>query len=395
MLGPDLAIVTDGMWRKSLSAVRALGKAGFRVHVLGDTWVTLGFWSRFTQRRVLVPDAREDAAGFGRALLTHLETAAMMLPTGIRPVLLPMEEDTLRYVAGHAEILRAHADFLMPDRDALEVCLNKAKTIALAKRLGVPHPRTEEAKSAEALAEIAAGFAGGEFVVKPLRGSGSRGIRYNPAFDVAAATAYWQTYGPALIQDRIPAEGDSIGVSLLIGADGGCLAHFCHKRLRQYPNSGGPSTDRIGVAGNALIEMSLTLLRALGWAGVAMVEWKVDPRDGQAKLMEINPRFWGSLELAVRSGVDFPVLYAHAAAGRPAPPPQPVEGVRCRWLLPGDILRWLAARSREREPLAVFLAGLPGQAEEWDIQDLPGTLACIVCQGLAVLKPKYMKFLSR
>lgn len=46
-----------------------------------------------------------------------------------------------------------------------------------------------------------------------------------------------------------------------------------------------------------------------------MVEWKVDLRDGRPKLMEINPRFWGSLELAVRSGVNFPSLYADADRG--------------------------------------------------------------------------------
>jgi predicted ATP-grasp superfamily ATP-dependent carboligase len=181
----------------------------------------------------------------------------------------------------------------------------------------------------------------------------------------------------------------------LFGADGACLAHFCHQRLQQYPNSGGPSSDRVGITDPALLEKSLTLMRALNWKGVAMVEWKVDPRDGTPKLMEINPRFWGSLELAVRSGVNFPLLYAQAAAGQPTTYSQPIDAVRCRWLVPGDILRWLTARPGAREPLTTFLRGLPRQAEEWDPQDLRGALACVVCQGLAVLQPKYWKFLSR
>jgi predicted ATP-grasp superfamily ATP-dependent carboligase len=392
---PSVAIVTDGMWRKSLSAIRALGKAGFRVHVLGDSWLTVGFWSHFTRQRVMAPDAKENAAGFGKSLLAHLQSVAASMPPGVRPVLLPMEEDSLRYVIQERESLRIYADFLLPELETLEVCLNKGATMALAARLGIPHPRTEIAESATDLLKIAADFAGSEFVVKPLRGIGSRGVRYNPAFDPSTAEAYWQSYGPALVQDRIPPEGDAIGVSLLFDADGVCLAHFCHKRLQQYPNSGGPSTDRICIDNPDLLEKSLTLMRALKWKGVAMVEWKIDPRDATARLLEINPRFWGSLELAVRSGVNFPVLYAKAAAGQPTTYSQPIEGVRCRWLVPGDLLRWFTSRPPAREPLSTFLSGLPRQAEEWDLEDIPGALASVVCQGLAVLQPKYWKFLSR
>lgn len=390
-----VAIVTDGMWRKSLSAIRALGKAGFNVHVLGDSILTVGFWSHFTARRISAPDAKENEAEFGNALMTHLRSVAAKMPVGTRPVLLPMEEDTLRYVVRHRDALRTYSDFLVPEPDALETCLNKAATMALAERLGIPHPRTKIAESAADLAKIAVDFAGSEFVVKPLRGLGSSGVRYNPSFDSSSAEKYWRTFGPALVQDRIPPEGDALGVSLLFGADGACLAHFCHKRLQQYPNSGGPSSDRISIDATDLLEKSLALMRSLNWKGIAMTEWKVDPRDATPRLLEINPRFWGSLELAVRSGVNFPLLYAEAAAGQPTTCPHPIEGVRCRWLIPGDILRWLTARPGKREAVGTFLRGLPRQAEEWDPQDLSGTAACVVCQGLAVLQPKYWKFLSR
>jgi predicted ATP-grasp superfamily ATP-dependent carboligase len=393
--GTRVAILTDGMMRKCLSAIRALGKSGYRVHVLGDSWLTVGFWSQFTQERVLVPEAKENSDGFGKVLVAHLRSVAAKMPSGARPVLLPMEEDTLRWVVNEREALRVYADFLVPEPDALEVCLDKGATMALAARLGVPHPRTDIAESAKDLLTITRDFAGREFVVKPVRGVGASGVRYNPSFDTETAEAYWQTYGAALVQDRIPAEGDGVGVSLLFGTDGSCLAHFSHKRLQQYPNSGGPSTDRVSINDPELLERSLMLMRALNWRGVAMVEWKVDPRDGIAKLMEVNPRFWGSLELAVRSGVNFPVLYAQAAAAQPSAYSRPIEAVRCRWLIPGDILRWITAKAAARESLTEFLRGLPRQAEEWDVQDLSGTLACVVCQGLAVLQPKYWKFLSR
>ena len=127
-----------------------------------------------------------------------------------------------------------------------------------------------------------------------------------------------------------------------------------------------------------------------------MVEWKVDLRDGRPKLMEINPRFWGSLELAVRSGVNFPSLYADADRGCIMMRPDTYRtDVRCRWLIPGDILRWLTDKPSHRERLRDFLQGLPTQAEEWDPEDLRGAIACCACQGLSALRPKYWKFLTR
>jgi len=321
-----VAIVTDGMFRKSLSAIRSLGKAGFIVHVFGDGWLTVGFWSRFTARRVLAPDAKDDLAGFGKALVRHLQELQAASPTGMRPVLLPMEDDTFRFVVDNFETLRAYADFIVPDPAAFRTCMDKAATMALAGRLNLPHPRTEVADSVDTLIAAIARMSGSEFVVKPVQGSGSRGVRYNPLFDAAEAAAYLRKFGPVLIQERIPPGGEAVGVSVLFGRDGKCLAQFCHKRLRQFPNTGGPSTDRVGIADRMLLDMSLELLRAIAWKGVAMVEWKMDPRSGRPQLMEINPRFWGSLELAVRSGVDFPALYARAAAGQVEAPPEPVLG---------------------------------------------------------------------
>jgi hypothetical protein len=67
-----------------------------------------------------------------------------------------------------------------------------------------------------------------------------------------------------------------------------------------------------------------------------MVEFKVAP-DGTPYLMEINTRFWGSLQLAIDAGVDFPwLLYQLASGKRPDPVPAYKTGIRLRWLL-GDL----------------------------------------------------------
>jgi predicted ATP-grasp superfamily ATP-dependent carboligase len=208
--------------------------------------------------------------------------------------------------------------------------------------------------------------------------------------------AHWRRFGPMLIQERVPAQGRGQGVSVLMDSSGECVAAFAHERLQQYPNSGGPSTDRRSIHAPALVEKSLQLLKRLEWRGIAMVEWKVDPRDNQPKLMEINPRFWGSLELAVRSGVDFPVLYARAALGeKSVPVTSYAAGVRCRWIVPGEILRYLTQANGAREGILGFLRGLPSTAEEWDARDLTGTLATLVCTAAKALNPRYWKYVLR
>jgi predicted ATP-grasp superfamily ATP-dependent carboligase len=83
-----------------------------------------------------------------------------------------------------------------------------------------------------------------------------------------------------------------------------------------------------------LVAKSAALLRAAGWSGPAMVEFKNDVPGGRPKLMEVNGRFWGSLRLAIDSGIDFPLLYLRLAAGEKVEPQFEYRtGVRSRWLL--------------------------------------------------------------
>jgi len=156
---------------------------------------------------------------------------------------------------------------------------------------------------------------------------------------------------PVLVQERIV--GPGIGVFLLRW-DGRILARFAHRRLREKPPSGGVSVYRESITPPPdALQHAEALLEALDWRGVAMVEFKRDEQSGTPYLMEINGRFWGSLQLAVDAGVDFPRLLLEAALGNP--PATPVEGrpgVRLRWLL-GDFDYLLLRLRKSRGELAL------------------------------------------
>ncbi len=376
------AIVTDGLWRKSLSAIRSLGKAGFEVTVMGGSLATTGFWSRYTKDKIIAPLASQDPEAFGLKLSQALEAA----PSS---VVLPMEDASLMWVSKNRERLAGR--FLLAPHSSLETAQDKGATLKHARTQGLTCPKTWEPANPREFADLAVSLTPGHFVAKPRTGTGSTGLNYGETKSYEEWLTHWRRYGAMLVQERLPPEGKSIGVSMLMDSYGECAAAFAHERLQQFPTSGGPSTDRQGVRAPELIVFSTLLLKSLNWRGVAMVEWKIDSRDGTPKLMEINPRFWGSLELAVRSGIDFPTLYARAAIGEKLPPAHPyLSGLRCRWLMPGDILRYVT--SSERESLREFLQGLPASAEEWDRSDVMGAAAAVVCTAAHALNPRYWKY---
>ena len=127
------------------------------------------------------------------------------------------------------------------------------------------------------------------------------------------------------------------------------ILKFTHKRLREYPVSGGPSTLRVSVIRQDLEEYTKMIMDALSWHGVAMVEFLVSSRNNIPYFMEINPRYWGSLRLPIVSGIDFP--YYHYLMARSENFNKMVRyktGIKARWLLFGDIL-WLLTSKKENK----------------------------------------------
>ncbi len=145
-----------------------------------------------------------------------------------------------------------------------------------------------------------------------------------------------------ILQECLPPGGAALGVGVLMNFSSEPRATFAYRRLREYPVGGGPSTLRESVRDETLCRTTERLLSALGWTGVAMAEFKVDPRDGRPKLLEVNPRFWGSLHHAILSGVDFPHLLCRMAIDGDVPPLGEYRvGVRSRSLIHGDLMHFV------------------------------------------------------
>jgi predicted ATP-grasp superfamily ATP-dependent carboligase len=139
---------------------------------------------------------------------------------------------------------------------------------------------------------------------------------------------------PFMLQECISGWGEGIFAAYDHGKP---VAFFAHRRLREKPPHGGVSVLSESIETNPkLLYYAQSLLDHVGWHGIAMVEFRIS-RTGKPYLMEVNTRFWGSLQLAVDSGVDFPwLIYQISCENKIKSIDHYKTGVRLRWLL-GDL----------------------------------------------------------
>jgi predicted ATP-grasp superfamily ATP-dependent carboligase len=352
-------LVTDGDERAALAVVRSLGRAGHEVYVTSTSGRSIAGASRWCAGEFQTADP------LALPELFLEEVSEVSRDTSAR-VVIPVTEASLLVTLPQREAFEP-AILPFPEAKTFLAISDKSAVLGRARDLGIPQPSLAQVSSAtepwglETRPDVEQ-----TLVLKPARsvvehreGRAKTSVVY--ADDEADAAAKLRSMDPSgfpvLLQRRI--RGPGVGVFLLIW-DGEVLASFAHRRLREKPPSGGVSVLRESIeAPPDLLESSIALLRSFGWQGVAMVEYKQEASSGEYYLMEVNGRFWGSLQLAIDAGVDFPRLLVSAAMG--APPSAVSEyrpGVRTRWLL-GDIDHLVAhVREKARGPSQGRAAGI-------------------------------------
>jgi len=340
-------VVTDGHARSALAVVRSLGREGHRVHVCSARAPSLAGSSRYVTEEVVVADPLRDPGRFVDELAAYTRTCRA-------DVLLPMSDEALTAVLPQRHRFDARIPF--PDMDSYVRGSDKASLLEAAERVGLAVPRQWVAQGPDAVESDAIDDLPFPVVVKPYRSVAAEdgrmvklGVTYaSDAQEVRRTLSGLPHAGfPVLLQERI--QGEGCGVFLLIW-DGLARATFGHRRLREKPPSGGVSTFCESAAPDPdLVRHCERLLVALGWRGVAMVEFKRSNATGVPYVMEVNGRFWGSLQLAIDAGVDFPALLVRAALGETLPSAPAIRpNVRLRWLW-GDVDH-LIARLRAPGP---------------------------------------------
>jgi len=341
-------LVTDSDNRSALAATRSLGRAGYEVMVMGEREASIAAASRYCSRFLPCPSPIDAPDTFLAAVL------AACREHGVR-LLLPMTEVTTLLLTRARSQLPAGCVLPFADEATLQRASDKAEMVTLAESLRIPTPASIRINSAAELEN--ASVLPYPVVIKPGRsrvltakGWLSTGVTYahNETELRGKLHALPPQVYPVLLQERIQGPGEGF---FALYAQGKPIAFFAHRRLREKPPSGGVSVLRESAEIAADTQnYGTALLGTLKWHGVAMVEFKRCENSHRLYLMEINARFWGSLQLAIDSGVDFPLLLARIAAGETPAPVKHRVGVRSRWLL-GDLDVLIKVLTQPRESL--------------------------------------------
>jgi predicted ATP-grasp superfamily ATP-dependent carboligase len=331
-------LITDGNERAALAAARSLVAARYEVFVSAPSDLSLAGVSRGVKACTVPIDPLAEPQAYVAALAQLVERLVI-------DILLPITDPSVEAVLEYRAVFEDRVFLPLPSLEAYRHASDKALSLELARRAGLAVPETVIVKGPDWRDTPDPKFF--PAVIKPHRsvvpagqGNGGKrktGVRYVANVDACRAALSTLPDGafPVLVQQQVHGPGEGL---FLLRWNGRPVAAFAHRRLREKPPEGGVSVYRESIAPPAaLLAAGTRLLEVLNWQGVAMIECKRDLATGRYVFMEVNGRLWGSLQLAIDAGVDFPGLLMACALGATVLPTHGYRvGVRSRWFW-GDV----------------------------------------------------------
>ncbi|MEJ2888108.1 carboxylate--amine ligase [Actinomycetospora aeridis] len=311
-----------GGYESGMAVVGSLGRAGVPVVAVLTSPREITRHSRYVGGSVTVPDPADHTTDYVEALLGLADSHGP-------GVVVPTTDESLEAVAAHHATLSARHTVACPPDAVAQTFLDKRITSEIADRVGVEAPITAAPASYDELAALAPRL---RFpcLVKP-----AESYRYNRAFGVKMKRVHTPdelrtAWGEAhelgigtMVQELIPGpETGGVNYNVYV-VDGEPLVEMTSRKLRLNPRDFGYPSAVVSGHVPEVVEPGRAIVAAMGIEGFANVEFKQDERDGRYRLMEVNGRPNMSGRLAVRCGVDFPLMtYRHLVHGeRPVAAP--------------------------------------------------------------------------
>ncbi len=283
------AVIPLGEHFVSLAVTRSLGKKNIHTILISKNKYAMSFFSKYCHEKKHIDDPITQFSKFTK-----------------NEIIMPICEDLIIELSKNLNNYQFTPAF--QEYSILELAFNKKKLIERATELNIPCPETIFIED-----EIRFEKKSGQFkfplVIKPVRNKGGTGISFIDS-DLNLKEIVddsLKKFGPLLIQEKIPYE-ERYSVAILMNNEQ-IMKRCCVLHAKRFhPISNGPASFVETVNKPRLVELGNTLLQSIGYSGIAEIEFVIDKRTNEPKLMEINPRFWGSLQGAISAGVDFPYL---------------------------------------------------------------------------------------
>jgi len=324
------ALVDNANSGVALAVIRSLGKRGIDVTAASSTPLALSFYSKYCKHRVLYTSPKKNKNRYLKEMLKIVKKRNY-------DVLFTMSGYEMELISRYRERFTPFVKIPLADHETLEKASDKSQTLKIAMENDIPCPKTYFVKHTYEIEKIKDKVKY-PIIIKPHKSSGAKGLTYIHSSNELknAYTKVRAEYGACMIQEYII--GDEYFVSALFNKDSKPRRICVLRVLRKYPLCGGQATFVESVENPIVLKYGLKLLKIINYYGVAEIDFIIDSQDGKPKLLEINPRFWSSLQGAISAGVDFPyLLYRMAIDGDIKPSFNYKVGVKCRNLLFGDI----------------------------------------------------------
>ena len=351
---PTVGAVVVGGDYQGLGIVRSLGRRNVPVCVIDDEQ-SIARFSRYTTHSVSTASLRDER-----------QTVDIALAIGKRLgldgwVLYPTRDETVAAFSRYRSELEGRFRVPTPEWDTMQYVWDKRNTYRLAATLGIPTPRTWYVSNVDELdqipvdAPLALKPAIKEHFIYATRAKAWRANTREELRELFARASVHVGSGEVMIQDLIPGGGEQQFAYCAFYKGGRSLASMVVRRRRQHPHEFGRASTFVAAIELPILEtLSERFLRSIDYYGLVELEYKLDPRDGQYKLLDVNGRTWGYHTLGSGAGVDFPYLLFADQMGEAVEPRRGRAGVS--WIrlvtdLPTGLVEVLKRRLDWREYL--------------------------------------------
>jgi predicted ATP-grasp superfamily ATP-dependent carboligase len=330
-------LITEGMYKHSLGIVRALGKAGYQIGVIGNQWEKgIAGYSRYCSKYYRFKNFSSEKDYIEQLLLTiKSENYAVVIPIGF-----PIVE----WVSRHRNQIEKYSKLVLPDHKLLGLLSNKKTSQELARKHGIPVPGTWYPANEKELEGIMPALHY-PVVIKAVDELGYNQVEYvknEEELRKAFLRPLLENKPPPLVQEYLT--GKACGYFGFFD-HGVSLQSFVHERIREYPATGGSSSCAMSVQNDEILKFGKKLLSEIKYHGVAMVEFKYNST-GKPMMLEVNPKFWGSFDLSFACGINFPdLLVKNALNERVETNRTYKEGLTFSWFFDTD---WRNAKNQKK-----------------------------------------------
>jgi D-aspartate ligase len=290
-------LLADGKDRQTLPMAQALKKLGCKVTTINASKLDNGFASKYPDEKLLEPSTHEHP----KRLVKMVEG---LLRTGKYDVVISTSDLTAELLSQNKKRLEQYAKIAVVEPELFELAYDKLNTMKICMEQEIPCPKTlTEVHSVEEIIRSDLQF---PIVLKPRKSFGSIGfrriddkeklLRYcsEQALDLSAY----------LVQEYIPQDEIQYVCSMFVDQHNKVKSAVVFSKNRWFPVDGGTSTLNVTVDRPDIVESCTKLLQTIGWRGSADLDLIEDPRDGKAKILEINPRPSGCVKICFEAGVD-------------------------------------------------------------------------------------------